>query len=155
MKTSGFTLVELVIVTAILMVLMGRSLVAVKDFSDRQDIKNEALTVVEYLRQAQVGAAAGNASGCEGSFSGTRVTLSNDNDTSKGILTIATLCVDGEIKTIMFKRGSFCNSIPKEITFSVPGGYTEATTIEICLDSVKKYKIDVLLTGSVSEPTEI
>jgi len=75
-KTTGLTLVEILVTSAIIMTIAGFSLAAYTDFNNRQILNSTADELKNNLRQARGWAMAGRkAAGCTGDLSGYRVSF--------------------------------------------------------------------------------
>lgn len=125
-RSFGFTLIELIVVVAIIILLSGASLAAYFQFSQRQSAMNDARNLATMLRRVQ--AMAKNmvypADSCTG-LKGYRLYSDCDQyDDTCRFVSAGAVCNEGEKKVIdaerIFEKASF--SEPITISFGVGSG---------------------------------
>ena len=149
--SSGFSLIELIIVTSILLLVAGGGIAAFINFNEKQQVLNGSKELRTHLRMAQTLARVGETpSGCE-KLTGYKV-ASVDAAATKEIKVIA-VCSSGEIE-----RNSFL--LPETTTLSddiaitflgLHGGVIGATTIEVVGESDKIYSFEVTPGGEITQ----
>ncbi len=147
MDNKGFTLVELVVVISIMVILLARTMVAVKSFQDRQSVRQDANDIVEILRQVQMKASAVEVPReCTSNLNGYRVVGLESE------MRVIPECDSAIEKSYLMKNARFCN--PVDFTFITPAGNLPSVyTVGICQGNMQLF-FDILETGSVSEVIE-
>jgi len=114
MNHKGFSLIELLVSIAILLLLLGMGIANYISFNDKQQLTQSAELVREAVESAQVSARSGKMRGCS-SLVAYQIDFYNDNGT--GIIEIKPRCLDGsngspdELKTLKMSSGvSFSTS---------------------------------------------
>ena len=131
-------------VISIILVLLGRTMVAVKNFQDRQGIRQEVSTVIEKLRQVQMEASAVEIPReCTSSLLGYRV-IGLENQ-----MRIVPDCESAIEAVYVMKEAEFCN--PVDFTFLTPAGNLPDTyKIGVCHGNMV-LTFEIALTGSITE----
>ncbi|MBU1326710.1 prepilin-type N-terminal cleavage/methylation domain-containing protein [Patescibacteria group bacterium] len=148
---KGFTLIELVIATALLLLLAGSIVANYNNYSDKQRIRQEALTLKNDLRLAQIKAISVQkpASGCSG-YIGMNVTFSANS------YSIQALCSEGLIGDILqhvLPSAVTFNPVPAPLTFrALTHTLTSDATETILLTGASgNYEIRVASNGDITE----
>ena len=114
---QGFTLVELILVLAIIGLMVGIGVANFRDFGKRQIVGNISRQIVGDLQGAAADAAAGRRlSGCTGEYLGDRVTFPIDGSGRATSYTVYSACstTSSSIKTVTLPANAF-------LTFNVSG----------------------------------
>lgn len=148
---KGFTLIELVIATALLLLLAGSIVANYNNYSDKQRIRQEALTLKNDLRLAQIKAISAQkpASGCSG-FMGMNVAFSSDN------YSIQALCSEGLVGDMVrhvLPLGVTFNPVPAPLTFRALTHtlMSDATETVFLSGASGNYEIQVASNGDITE----
>ena len=115
MRLQGFTLIELMVTTAIMMVLIGFSVVNYNAFNEKQHVSEAASNFKSQIRLAQSKALSGQkpVSGCT-AFIGYTVTFTSST------YTIEPECSEGKV----YETERITVTLPKNVTFSpVPSSF--------------------------------
>lgn len=149
--SSGFSLIELVIVTGILILITGGGIASFINFNEKQQVLNGSKELQSYLRMAQSLIRVGEVpTGCT-KLTGYKVT-SLDAGSTKEIKVLA-VCSSGDIE-----RSSFL--LPEEVTLSsdiditflgLHGGVVGATTIQVVGLSDRIYSFEVTPGGEITQ----
>lgn len=108
MNHKGFSLIELLVSIAILLLLLGMGIANYISFNDRQKLTQAAELVREAVESAQVSARSGKMRGCS-SLVAYQIDFYNDNGT--GVIEIKPRCSDGsngnpdELRTMQISGG--------------------------------------------------
>ncbi|KKS77647.1 MAG: hypothetical protein UV74_C0013G0164 [Candidatus Woesebacteria bacterium GW2011_GWB1_43_14] len=90
-RSSGFTIIELLIVLLIMATLIGTGVAGFREFNRRQKVMTTKNALVSALRFAQSEAASGNRAGCVGVFGGYLFNINPSN------YTISASCDGGNV----------------------------------------------------------
>lgn len=108
MNRKGFSLIELLVSIAILLLLLGMGIAGYISFNDRQKLSQSAELVREAVESAQVSARSGKMRGCS-SLVAYQIDFYNDNGI--GVIEIKPRCSDGsngspdELRTLKLSNG--------------------------------------------------
>lgn len=148
MKQAGFTLIELLVTATIIIILSGASLATYLDYRDRSATNNDASSVAERLRTAQVKAVAVEIpSGCTTvssyvvSYGGTDVTVTA---TCPGVGSVAIPDLSLTLSNSVFQSSG-------NVTFDSRTVAATGATIDIC-GSGKLFTVTVSGSANVSKP---
>lgn len=104
---NGFTLIEIIIVVAIIILFSGLSLVYYNNFNEQTKLKEEARKLVDVLELAKKKASSGDTpTSCEGGFNGYRV------DVNANSYSLSSCC------------GGICNTTSPVTTYNLPTSLT-------------------------------
>lgn len=150
----GFSFVELLVVTTIILLLAGSVIVGYNGFTNRQRVKQAALTLKSDLRVAQAKALAGQKPASEVCTKLIGYTIAFGADR----YTIAPTCSDGntyeaETRIVMLPVGLTASSSVNPITlFALSGSASVNSDITISnTGSTVTYTIIVSKSGAISE----
>lgn len=148
---KGFTLIELMVVTAIISVISVGSIVAITRFNERRRVQTDALALAEHLRKIQVKASAVDVPvGCTGiknytvSMSGTSLTVVANCTPPPGSAQVA-------LSDLNFQLANSTFSSAKTTVFDSRTVAATVTDIDIC-GSTYKYRVSVSALGNISQP---
>jgi prepilin-type N-terminal cleavage/methylation domain-containing protein len=147
----GFTLIELMIVTTIIMLITGGGIASFLSFNDKQQVLNSAKELQGYLRTAQTLARVGETpTGCDRLIGYKVVTA--DAGSIKEVSLLA-VCSSGDIQRDVFSLSEGVTlSSDIEITFlGLYGGVTGASQIDITSDSGRSYSFEVSSGGEITQ----
>jgi len=151
MKNKGFTVIEVIMVVAVLMILVVGILVGIVPFGESRSTQNDAKRLVTKLKLLQSRTMAVKVpSDCIG-FGG--YTISFDN--GEGTIDITASCRAGSYgeSVEILKSSVFYNS-PADLVINSPDGTSNALDIDICGGSTN-YQITTTESGSITGPVEI
>jgi len=150
-KQLGFTLIELVVVSGILILIAGGGIASFINFNEKQRVLNGGKELQSYLRMAQTLIRVGEVpDGC-GTLNGYKV-MSSGAAFSKEIKILA-VCSNGDIEKSSFLLPTTTTlSSDIDITFlGLHGGVIGATTVEIIGASNRTYSFDVTQGGEITQ----
>jgi len=152
---AGFTLLELMVATTIMLLLVGGGLASYFTFDEKQSLRSESRALQAYLRTAKTNARSGlkpddcGTSGLEGY----QVQVFADSQD----VTLSAVCENGTFQTRTYMLGNSVVVVdPVTITFnSLYGGTTGGATIRLRRGS-RYYSFDVtdggeIMTGALEE----
>lgn len=147
---SGFTLIELVVVTGILLLITGGGIASFIKFNGKQQVLNGGKELQSYLRMAQTLIRVGEKpAGCD-VLTGYKV-MSLDVGAVKEVKVLA-VCDSGDIEKSSFllpESTTLSNDI--DITFlGLHGGVIGATTIEV-IGANRTYSFEVTQGGEITQ----
>lgn len=148
--SSGFTLIELIVVIAVLLLVAGGGIASFINFNEKQQVINGAKNLQEYLRTAQTLARIGDKpNGCD-KLNGYKV-KSLDAGAVKEIKVLA-VCDSGEIERNSFLLPeSTTLSSDIEVTFlGLHGGVVGATMVEVIGASARTYTFEITQGGEIT-----
>ena len=151
MKNKGFTVIEVIVVVAILTVLMVGILVAVVPFGESRSTQNDAKRLMAKLKLLQSRTTAVEIpSGCTG-FGGYTISFVD----GEGTIDVTASCQAGSYSESVeiLKSSVFYNS-PADLVINSPDGTSNALDIDICGGSTN-YQITTTESGSITGPVEI
>jgi len=149
--STGFTLIELIIVIGVLILITGGGIASFINFNEKQQVLNGSKELRSYLRMAQTLVRVGEVpEGC-GKLTGYKV-MSLDAGVTKEIRVIA-VCSNGNIiKSSFLLPETTTLSSNINITFlGLHGGVTGATTIEVLGSSDRVYSFEVTQGGEITQ----
>ncbi len=153
LSTAGFTLIELIVSIAILLLLIGGLLASYNNYTQGQQVRQSALTVKANLRLAQTWAfsALKPTSGCT-ELVGYTVGF------SAGAYTMQASCAPegmaGLITTVSLPTGVTFSPVPQQLTFGVlaQGLITPGAAVTITLSGFNKtYQLVVSPGGDITD----
>jgi prepilin-type N-terminal cleavage/methylation domain-containing protein len=151
-KSAGFTLIEMLVVMAIMMILVGSGIAAFVNFNDRQIVLTSGKEVQGYLRAAQTKARAGETptTGCDKFIAyGVRAT----QNTSQ--IRLVAVCSDGVTENeIPYATYSISEDVSFDTAVDIDfvglhGGVTNPMTIEVS-SNTRTFSFDVTATGEIT-----
>lgn len=150
---SGFTLVELMVVVAIVSMLSVVGIVSYNSFSNKQQIVQAGRTMKEVLRDAQSRAFTGEYAGCPtppNTLKGWQVDFSNSSMAAVCTIPVAQPTVKYDLRAIVTVTA------PNPLIFtSFPKGTNNPSTISVCLTQPEitppYYKINVDPNGNIND----
>jgi type II secretory pathway pseudopilin PulG len=152
---SGFTLIEVIITSSIMMALVVGSIAGYGSFNRRNTLKQAALTLKNNLRLAQNNANTGNkpSTGCAGMKLDSYRVLFTSLDYSVTPVCGGSSILDETLKITLPKGITISNPIPSAIDFLVLSrGTTIANKETITLtNTVDTYTLDVLNSGDIED----
>lgn len=145
---NGFTLIELVIVSAVIMFLTGGVISNFQGFNDREKVNQAMANLKQNLRVAQTKALSGEKpAGCT-TLIGYKVTFTGTN------YSVQAVCSNGDIgpiTSVTLPNGITFSSVPSPITFGgVSKGVTNPQTI-ILEGSSTTTQITVSSSGLIAD----
>ncbi|MBU0576472.1 prepilin-type N-terminal cleavage/methylation domain-containing protein [Patescibacteria group bacterium] len=150
-NSSGFTLVETMVVAVIILLIVGGGIASFVNFNDKQQVVNSVKEIQGHLRMAQTLSRVGETpSGC-GKLYG-YIVRSVDIGPDKQIKLIAD-CESGEIERNSFDliTGTTLGS-NIEITFlTLHGGVSGAGQVEVVNNSGRTYQFGVNAGGEITQ----
>lgn len=149
--SSGFTLVETMVVTVIILLLVGGGLASFVTFNEKQQVVNAAKDLQGHLRMGQILSRVGETpAGC-GKLSG-YIVRSVDVGPDKQIRIIAN-CESGEIERNSFDMPDNTSlSADFEITFlTLHGGVSGAGDIDVTNEAGSIYQFSVTAGGEITQ----
>lgn len=148
---KGFTMIELIVVVAIMAMMMGGGIATYSAFRSGKVSLRQAQIVADLLEEAKRSAVAGEKPSECGNFSLTGYSV----DISSTNATIVAVCPGGspttKVKTLV---DTTVTASQNPITFKVLGGGSVDATIDVCSDS-HLFRITVTTAGNVTEPAEV
>ncbi len=150
-QSLGFTLIELMIVTGILLLVAGGGIASLVNFNEKQRVLSAGKELQHYLRTAQTLVRVGEIPvGC-GTLNGYKV-VSSGAAFAKEIKIMA-VCSSGDIEKSSFLLSdttTLSNDI--EVTFlGLHGGVIGATTVEVVGTSNRTYSFEVTQGGEITQ----
>lgn len=162
-KTSGFTLIELIVVIAVILVISITTLLNYNSYTDKQRVKQAGLTLRSDLRLTQTKAISGQKPFvCDEmtTLQGYTVAFSTTCENG-GCYTIQPLCVassgivdtSSELTTVYLPSGINFDHSYSPVTFSAVTGVTDLTSnLSLVLTGAGvTYTVTVTPSGSVSD----
>lgn len=148
MKTSGFTLIEIIIVISILAIMVGGALASFSSFRDRNNIRSDALLLASLLQKIQAKASAVELpDGCTGVMNFT-VSMSGNS------LGVSANCQSG---TVIMSELDF--TLPHSdfvgtplVVFDSRTGSASSVDIDIC-GGGHKFRVSVNKVAYVGKPS--
>jgi len=144
-RESGFTLIELMVVTTLVVMVSSVSIVALARYRDRRVVQIDALALSEHLKKVQVRASAVDVpAGCTGVANYT-VNLAGTD------LTVDISCAVGSVSDVGDLRFSLVNSTfdsPATIVFDSRTVAASPTDIDICGNG-QEYRVSVSALANV------
>lgn len=147
-ESSGFTLIEILVVSGIVILLMGSALLALVGFGDRKGVQSDAQLVVNHLRSVRVKAMA----------------VEVPDECSEGVLNYEIIFSGKSILTKVNCNGGGSVDLPQlslkkseffgieSLKISAGSGMIDGVKqISLCGDGYG-YKIDVAVNGIASQP---
>lgn len=151
MKSSGFTLFELIVAISILILLFGLGIAGYNAFNRKDRLRQAGLTIKAHLRFAQTKAFSVDkpSSGCT-TFTGMRVSFTA---TTYSIDHMCTEGVVGTAETITLQSGITFSPVPSSFTFTpLKGTISLASGQAIVLsNTVDTYQITITGSGDISD----
>lgn len=148
--SSGFSLIELIVVIGVLLLLAGGGIASFITFNEKQQLLSGGKELQEHLRMAQSLSRVGETpSGC-GKLSGYKVTSTTIGSTKE--IKVSAVCSSGDVERNSFLLPeSTTLSSDIDITFlGLYGGVIGATTIQVVGSSGRTYTFDVTLGGEIT-----
>ena len=148
MKNRGFTLIELLVVVGIIILLMGSSILALSNYTDRRKALSDARLVVDHLRAVRIKATAVEVPAvCINGVANYTVTFSGPT-----IMTTANCSGGGsEVGPAVVLGNSSFKVLPTLVFVVGDGGIGNVQTVSICGNGFG-YSVDVAAGGMVAQP---
>lgn len=148
MRYRGFTLIEIIVSVAILLLLSGVFIANYNGFSNSQTVRQSALDLMANLQAARTSASAGvKPSGCD-TLVGYTVNFTSSAYTAQALCQTGAV---GEIRTYTLPAGVTFSPIPQSFTFyALSRGASAGQTLGIVGNGVTM-NVTVSTSGVVSE----
>lgn len=150
---NGFTIIELLVSVAIIMVVTGGVIVNYNNYNDTQKARSAALTVKNDLRFAQSRAYNGEkpAAGCS-ELMGYRVTFTA---TSYAVQAECTEGLLAEEQTVVLQSGISFSPLPGDLLFRVLTRGLDSDMTVTVIGASRSYQFQVTRSGDMSDITQV
>ncbi|MBI3954532.1 type II secretion system protein [Candidatus Collierbacteria bacterium] len=155
-KIKAFSLIEVIITTAILGILFGGIMVNMFNFKNKRQVMSDAMLVADFLTKVRTKAAAVEVpAGCTG-ISDYQVGLDNDLVSGLGYFKADVNCAVGSVLSYLPRQDLYSSKITLspggDIYFLANGKVSEAKEILICGQNGEEYRLELFTTGAVEGP---